>query len=197
MGGFSTAATRGLYRIATETSASQVSRRSAVQCKGKQAGGKCSTKFDFYPCEYEFPSFPTERSFGVRAACCRFPPRKLACGNLSLHAILYSLFIPTIMRSSQQAAWGESGSKLHALQSFAPYAMRHAQSRKFASDIGKRNLPEAHRPGISCSAATPLQSASLILPRPLDMIDDEESLGPCVGSSSYPSCLGSPANMEA
>ena len=29
----------------------------------------------------EPPSFPAERSFGVRAACCRFPPRKLACGS--------------------------------------------------------------------------------------------------------------------
>ncbi len=27
------------------------------------------------------PSFPAERSFGVRAARCRFPSRKLACGN--------------------------------------------------------------------------------------------------------------------
>ena len=37
---------------------------------------------------HEAPSFPAERSFGVRAARCRSPTRKLACGHSSPRACL-------------------------------------------------------------------------------------------------------------
>ena len=79
----------------------------------------------------EPPSFPAERSFGVRAACCRFPSasllaavssRKLSCGNLHPRLGLYSHSFPATMSARQRAGWRKSGSKLHALQSFAPYA---------------------------------------------------------------------------
>jgi hypothetical protein len=81
----------------------------------------------------------TERRFGVRAACWRFPFRKLACETsnhrLNLHASYLGTFQPSSLREpppifdssfpidSQPASWlGKSGSKLHALQSFAPNA---------------------------------------------------------------------------
>ncbi len=75
------------------------------------------------------PSIPAERSFGVCAACCRFPFRKLACGNLHRHLGLYSHSFPAIASPSQRAGWGKSGSKLHTLQSFAPYAIRDTYSK--------------------------------------------------------------------
>ncbi len=73
-----------------------------------------------------------ERSFGVRAACCRFLCRKLASG----HAPTFGRSLEQINR--QQAGAGKSGSKLHALQSFAPYAMRNARNLYLAhSDPGR------------------------------------------------------------
>jgi hypothetical protein len=81
----------------------------------------------------------TERSFGVRAAFCRFSFRELACESpnhrLNLHASYLGIFLPAGLRESrlildssfpidlQPASWlGKSGSKLHALQSYAPNA---------------------------------------------------------------------------
>ena len=59
-----------------------------------------------------------------------FLSRKLACGKLSrqrqsrlIHELFYAITSP-----SQQAGWGKSGSKLHALQSFAPHFMSEATS---------------------------------------------------------------------
>jgi hypothetical protein len=61
-----------------------------------------------------------ERSFGVRAACCRFPSRKLACGKSSVGGTRRRWHdFRDGATPSQQAGWGKSGSKLHALQSFA------------------------------------------------------------------------------
>ena len=59
----------------------------------------------------------TERSFGLRAACCRFPFRKLACESLTAFSIHRSRSI-----SSQQAGWKQKRQQAARTQSFAPYA---------------------------------------------------------------------------
>jgi len=77
----------------------------------------------------------TERGLGVRATCCRFLFLKLACESPNHRLNLPSCIAPgdipasenltpfAIHRSrsisSQQTGWEKSGSKLHALQSFA------------------------------------------------------------------------------
>jgi len=43
------------------------------------------------------------------------------------------LIFSAITNPSQQAGWGKSGSKLHALQSFAPYAMSDAAGAELRS----------------------------------------------------------------
>jgi hypothetical protein len=63
------------------------------------------------------------RSFGVRAACCRFPARELARESDDRSTIL-----------RQQAGWAQSGSKLHALQSCAGI--------NNLSDGGKTSIPD-------------------------------------------------------
>ena len=46
--------------------------------------------------------------------------RKLSCGNRHPRLGLYSHSFPASTSASQRAGWRKSGSKLHALQSFAP-----------------------------------------------------------------------------
>ena len=72
----------------------------------------------------------------MRAACCRFPPRKLACGNFNLQLTpCYSRFTVRQASPSQQAGWGKSGSKLHALQSFAPSILALPDIREETPEI--------------------------------------------------------------
>ena len=106
----------------------------------RREGGLPAARHFHHPAEA--PSFPAERSFGVRAAslplslpqaCLRqfllasllagIPSGKLSCGNLQPRLDLYSHFFPASTNASQRAGWGKSGSKLHALPSFAPCAV--------------------------------------------------------------------------
>ena len=56
--------------------------------------------------------------------------RKLSCGNLHPRLGLYSHSFPASTSASQRAGWRKSGSKLHALQSFAPYALTSCGLRR-------------------------------------------------------------------
>ncbi len=57
----------------------------------RREGGLPAARHFHHPAEA--PSFPAERSFGVRAASCRFPSRKLACGSSFSQACLRE-FLP-------------------------------------------------------------------------------------------------------
>ena len=96
----------------------------------------------------------------MRAACCRFPSRKLACRKSSVRGTRRRWHdFRDGSTPRQQAASRKSGSKLHALQSFAPCAPIRFLSRSLLP-VRPKHL---FHPSPNLYAAHP-GSSTLLLP---------------------------------